>query len=274
MRISEVFSDMRNLIHADDATIQSRFAIGGNRPPDALELSQSIMGDFSRFLADTPVINSFDLAKQAGLWAERVQKLFGDMEDERDRQVRPLNEQVADINTRYKAIHNADPKRPGVFDKLLAELRYRLTAYARAEEDKRIAAAEAARKIAEEAERIAREAEAREQEAKANADVGELANVGAAIAEADQKFSDFERAKRAAAVAERGVPVRISSSLGGRAMSMRTKETLILDDAEQALKAIGVTEKIREALLSAARDYRKLKGQLPPGVSSQTERSI
>lgn len=274
MRISEMFSDARDLIRADDVAVHTRLAIGGNRPPDALELSQSIMEDFSRFLAETPVINSFDLAKQAGLWAERVQKLFGDMEDERDSQVRPLNEQVADINAKYKAVHNVDTKRPGAFDKLLTELRYRLTAYARAEEDKRIAAAEAARKIAEEAERVAREAEARERQAKLDADVGECTDVGAAIVEADQKFSDFERANRAAAVAERSIPVRISSGLGGRALSMRTKETLILDDAETALKAIGVTEKIREALLSASRDYRKLKGQLPPGVSSQTERTI
>lgn len=272
MKVSNLFAEKR-FQYPDDAPALP--AIGHNRPPDALEMAQGTLADVATFLAETPVIDSHETAKRAGLYVERVTKLFGDMEDERDKQVRPLNEQVAEINAKYKAVHNADAKKPGSFDKVLIELKYRLTAYARAEERKREEAAAAAAQIAAEAERVAREAEAKEREAKTNADVGELGvDVATTIVEADRAFADFERANRAAAIAEREVPVRISSSLGGRALSLRTRETLILDDADAALKAIGVTENIREAILSASRNYRKLKGQLPPGVSSQTERTI
>lgn len=273
MKISSMFSEPKRFQYPDEPN--PRLAMGNNRPPDALEMAQGTMADVATFLAETPVVDSHETAKRAGLYVERITKLFGDMEDERDKQVRPLNEQVAEINAKYKAVHNSDPKKPGSFDKVMAELRYRLTAYAKAEERKREEAAEVARVAAAEAERIAREAEAREQEAKSSADVGELGvDVATSIVEADRAFADFQRADRAVAIAEREVHVRISSSLGGRALSMRTKETLLLDDADAAFKAIGVTEKIREAILSASRDYRKLKGQLPPGVSSQTERSI
>jgi hypothetical protein len=55
---------------------------------------------------------------------------------------------------------------------------------------------------------------------------------------------------------------------------MRRTETLVLDDAAAAIAAIGVTDKIKDAILSSARDYRKLHGSLPAGVSAVTERQF
>ena len=54
--------------------------------------------------------------------------------------------------------------------------------------------------------------------------------------------------------------------------SIRTAETLQITDAQQLFTAIlkernGIlTEKLADALKMAARDYRKLKGELPPGI--------
>lgn len=54
--------------------------------------------------------------------------------------------------------------------------------------------------------------------------------------------------------------------------TMRTAETLQITDAQQLFTAIlkernGIlTEKLADALKMAARDYRKLKGELPPGI--------
>jgi hypothetical protein len=54
--------------------------------------------------------------------------------------------------------------------------------------------------------------------------------------------------------------------------SIRTGETLQITDAQKLFTAIlkernGIlTEKLADALKMAARDYRKLKGELPPGI--------
>lgn len=251
-----------------------REIVGGNNPPCALDFAQAAMIDLGKFLANTPVIETIEHSKEAGLILERVRKTLGDVEDERDAKVRPLNEQVSTINLTYKAVHNTDPKKPGTADKLVLQLKARLAAYIKAEETKRAVAAEEARQAAEEAERVAREAEWQEQEAVANAQVGEMTDVSAAVATADTAFADFQKASRFAARAEQAVPVRISSGLGGPAISMRTKKTLVLDDAGKAIKAIGITEKIREAVLSSARDYRALFDKLPDGISETEDRVL
>lgn len=251
-----------------------REVVGGNVPPSPIEYAQEAMHDLSDFLESTPVIETAEHASQAGLFIERLRKTLADVEDDRDRQVRPLNEAVIRINEKFHAVHNENSKKPGAADKLLIELRRRLTAYAEIEEQRRAAEAEAKRAAAEEAERNAREAEAREREAIENAKLGELTDVGAAIQEADTSFKDFEKANRTATVAERDVPVRIASALGGRALTMRTSETLIIDSVNKAIIAMGATPKIKEAILSSARDYRKLHGELPNGIRAATSRSL
>lgn len=254
--------------------VNPREVAGNNQPPGPIDYAKEAMVDLSNFLNETPVIENPDQASRAGLFVERMRKSLADVEDERTAKVSPLNKQVDDINAEYKALHNADKKKPGIADKLLNELRARLTTYAQAEEAKRLAVAEAARRAAEEAEQIAREAEAKEREAVENAKLGECTDVGAATMEADQTFSRFEKADRAAAIAEKGVPVRIASALGGNAISMRTTETLVIESVNKAITAMGPTDKIKEAILSSAREYRKLHGCLPAGIRADTTRAI
>lgn len=248
--------------------IDPRLSIGGNKPPGQIEFAREAYRELAKFLAETPVITTADEAKVGGAFAERTKIKLAEMEDERKSLVRPLNDEVDTINDRYRVPRHSLTR---IFD----ELKVRLTAFAKAEEDKRLQEAEAKRKAAEEAERIAREAERLEAEAKENASVGELGvDVGAAIEQADTTFADFGKASREAARAERDVPVRIASSFGGRALSMRTREVLTVNDPAAAIKDIGLTDKIRDAIITAARDYRKVLGSLPKGVTSTTERSL
>lgn len=262
-------------IHAVLEQANPRAIIGGNNPPMSINLDAPTLIDRARsfytilstFLKATPVIESHDDAKQAANYIEQARATIGEIEDTRKRRVTPLNDEVKTINEEYRTPRET-------LQSLMDEVKRRLTAFAAAEEAERRRVAEAARLAAEEAERIAREAEAVETEAKACADVGEVGvNVASAIAQADKAFVTFKRADRAAVRAERSVPVRLAGGMG-RAVSMRRTETLVLDDAVAAITAIGVTDKIKDAILSSARDFRKLHGKLPAGISAEIERQF
>lgn len=247
---------------------------GHNNPPDCIECGMETAAALSAWLAEHPLIYSEEQARDAKLLLDRSKASAGEIEDARVKETKPLNEQLTEINGRYKSMHNTDPKKPGVLDKVMGELKRRLTVYAQAEEAKRLAKAEAERRAAEEAARIAREAEAREQEGIANAKAGELGvDVTQLVVAADKAFHDFQKADRAAAVAERDANVKIG---GGweRAVSLRTKETLVLEHYGRAIKTIGPHPKIEEAILSAAREYRNANGVLPDGVTAKVERRI
>jgi hypothetical protein len=249
--------------------------IGHNNPPEptVLERAEQAGVTISNFLNETPIINEQSLIEAKRL-VDQTRGAMAELEAERNDLVRPLNEEVDTINSRYKALHNTNEKKPGILDRLLAEIKARLTAYGVAEEARRIQAAEAAAREAEKAEAAAREAERIEQQAKMDAAIGVLdTGVGQAIADADQKFSEFEKASRFAARAERGVAFRIGDG-NSKTLAMRTEKTLVLENYGKAIKAIGPNPKIETAILSAARDYRKLHDKLPDGVAEVSERKF
>lgn len=242
-------------------------AVGHNNPPSAIDDAVTCSRSLSAYLSDHPVIQTEDEARQAKLFLDRGTTTLSELDAAEKKETAPLYKTWKDAIAKYKPANEH-------LTRVIAQVKARLTAFARAEEDRLIAAAEAARKIAEEAERKAREAERAEAEAKENASLGEVGvDVGTAIEVADTTFDQFQRANRVAELAERDAHVRIGGGFG-RVSTLRTKETLILEDATKALAAIGITDKIREAILSGARDYRKLKGQLPDGVQATTERVI
>jgi hypothetical protein len=245
-----------------DAPINPRAVLGNNNPPDTpVDRARDFYVSLSGFLKETPVIESHDDAKKGATFVESARRTIGEMEDTRKALVGPLNDEVKAINEQFRVPRESIQ---GIMD----ELKRRLTAFAQAEEARRLQEAEAKRLAAEEAERLAREAEAIEQDAIACVDVGELGvNVATAIVQADRAFLDFKRADRAAVRAEKQIPVRLAGGFG-RAVSMRKTETLILNDPCEAIKSI------KEAILSSARDYRKLNGSLPAGVSAETERQF
>ena len=218
------------------------------------------------FLADVPVIETVEHATKAANFIEQGRKTIQDLTAERRAQTDPLNAQVEAITEPYRLPAES-------ITGLLDELKRRLKTFTIAEEARRMKEAELAAAIAAEAERVAREAEAAEQQAMLEADCGAVVDVGAAIVGADKAFSNFKKADRAAGRAAKNTKARFNGGFG-RAVSMRETETLVLDDAVAAIKAMGVTEKIMEAILSSARDHRKFTGALPAGVRATSERKF
>jgi hypothetical protein len=244
---------------------------GHNQPPSPIDYAREAMADLANFLTETPVIQTPEQAKQGALFVERSRKTLQDLDDARKNEVSPLNERVKGINEQYRSVS-------GPMDNVLSELRRRLTDYTAREEARRLREAELARQAAADAEMEARRAEKAEREAKQNATLGEITDVAAAIVEADQSFSRFAKADRAAQIAESQTHVRLPSQLGGKALSLREKELLIVTDMVAAVSTF-VTEDIgthhlHGAILTAARLYRKVKDKLPPGVKAEITRSI
>jgi chromosome segregation ATPase len=249
-------------------------SVGHNKPPGPIELARVTIDAMSEFMKDNPVIDSEDTAREAKLLCDRAKAALDEIEAERDKSVRPLNEQVSAINAKYKALHNTDSKKPGTYDRIFTELKARLSAFLIKQEEIKRKEAERAAAEAAEAERLAREAEQRELEAKANAKVGEVdVDVVAATEEADATFAQFEQASRFAARAERDTKVKVGGGFG-KAAALRKVETLHLENYGRAIKAIGPHPKIEEGILAAAREYRKDHGQLPDGVTATTERKL
>lgn len=245
----------------------NRFGIGGNHPPSLIDLAKEAMTALGIFLKDHPVITTEEDARAAKLMKDRADGTIKDMEDERDGLVRPLNTQVAEINGRYRAVREP-------FSKAVGELRSRMTVFAKAEEAKRQAIAEAAAHAAAEAERIAREAEAAERETIDNASQGDLdADVVSATIAADAAFAEFERAGRAAERAARETHVKIGGGISNSA-SLRRHEVLTITDWKAAIEEIGLTAALTEAILTAARAYRKANGELPDGITATHERTM
>lgn len=241
--------------------------IGHNGPPGPIDSAKEAHVELSKFAEDNPVIETFEQAKTAGGFIERTRIALNAMEDERKPLVEPLNKELEAINSRYRVV-----KQP--LEKLYELIKARVTKFNNAVETKRKADAELLRKQTEAAEQAARDAEAREKEAIEGADVGECTDVGGAIAEADGAFADYQRAGRTLAIAERNIPMRIPSAMGGKTLSMRTYEVLVIDDPAAAIVAMGLTDGIKEAIIKDAKKFRDALGELPDGVRSTQERKL
>jgi len=251
--------------------------VGHNNPPGAIELAEPTIEALSQFLKDFPVIANEEEAREAKPHLDRMAAALKAIDDERKAKVGPLNEQVTAINAEYHRWHNASSK-SGVWDKLLIELRSRLTVFARKLEAERQAAAEAARAAAVEAERKTREAEEREREAAATTAAGVCdVDIAAASREANQAFRDFGKANRAFQLAERERRVRIGGGFG-KVSTLRNKEILTVTDWKAAISEMTddgeLPAVISDAILTAARAYRKAFDQLPAGIHVETERTL
>lgn len=244
-----------------------RHGIGGNGPPSQIELIQGTLSALADFLQDHPVIQTEEDAGAAKVIKDRASLAIKDLEDERDGLVRPLNTKVKAINDRYREVR--DP-----LTKVLGELNARIDIFFNAERRRRQALAEAAQRVAAEKALLARQAEEAERAAKEEASQGVCdVDVGGAITQADSAFLDYEKAERAAERAERETHVKIGGGFG-RALSQRTHEVLTITDVHAAIDDMGITEPLREAILTAARAYRKAIGELPDGITSTQERSV
>lgn len=270
MRVAEFFEPKAfNL-----PEINSRAVVGGNNPPGPIEQADVIIKALSDWMKDHPVIQTEDEARAAKPLIDRARAAQAEIEDARTKEVKPFNDKVAEINAEHKAVHNTDPKKPGKLDRVFNELKARVASYLQAEEQRRLREAAAARAAQEEAERIAREAEAKERAALDDAQAGVAdVDIAAVTNEANDAFATYERTSRFADRAERDTRVKIGGGFA-KAVGLRDAETLNVDDALKAIVIIGVTDKIREAILTEARAYRKANGRLPDGISATTGRKL
>lgn len=246
----------------------------GNNPPSPIEFAQSVIDELATWMCNHPVIESEDEARIAKLHIDRARAALVDIEVERVKQVTPLNDEVAKINAEHKRYHNNDKSKPGLFDKVLMALVARVQSFMLVEEARRKREAEHARLLAEAAEKAAREAEAREKEIHEDASAGLCdLDIQEATIQADQAFEDYQRASRFAKLAEKETKVRVAGGFG-RSLSIKDKEILVVRDWKLAIDKIGLTDNIRHAILSGARNYRQHYGEMPPGIEVTYERKV
>ncbi len=213
----------------------------------------------NKWLADNPVISDDDQAREGKLMLDRGSLASKDLEDERDGQVRPLNTQVKSINALYHGPQNLLGQITGV-------LFQRLQDFLKAEEEKKRLIFEAALREKARLEIEARDAERREKEKLEDAKSGELdVDVMELTKKADEAFGEFEAATRAANLAERETKVRLGGGFT-RALGIKKKKELRVVDVIEALDDLVIPGIIEEAILKAARAYRKANGKLPRGI--------
>lgn len=236
-----------------------------NNPPSQIDFSRETANALSAWMRDNPTVQTEDDARAAKVLCDRASLCLGDMRDERDALTRPLNEQLTEIHSRYREPQNT-------LSRVLTELTARINAFIIREEQRRKQiAAEAEAKLAE-AERLAREAEEVEQKAIEEAKEGVAdADVAVLVREADEKFSRFKEIRNEARRAKHATKVKIGGGFR-RAHSLRGKEVLTVENANDAIAEMGLTDAIRNTILKEARAYRKAFGHLPAGIISTTER--
>lgn len=245
----------------------SAAAIGHNNPPAPIEIVKPIIAGISVWLADRPVFEDQATASKSAAHIDTLTKHIADLEDDRKRRVKPLNDEVKEINASYKEATTP-------LDKLKSELKVRATAFVRAEELRRQQEAEKARLAAEEAARKAHEAEMAEMDARDSAVQGEIGvDLGAATIEAEAAAREAAKAQRAATRADNEAHVRLKAG-NARALSLRTTLIFEVTDAVAALIDLPLTDKIRDAIISAASDYHKQHKKPPAGVTVREERGV
>lgn len=245
-----------------------RAVIGGNLPPTPIDDARPAYSLIAAFLKDTPVVETEEAAIKANEKLAIGRATLKTLEGAQSSEADPLYSQWKAARAKYQvAIDN--------MKKVVDEVASRLTRFMRAEEERRQREADELRRVAEEAERAAREAERLEAEARENASMGEVGvDVAAAIEQANDAFAAFKKTDREASIAEKDSTVKFRSRFAPKATSLRDKEVLIVDDAAKAIATMGLTEGIKDAILTSARAYRKLNETLPDGVRATTDRSI
>ena len=238
--------------------------IGHNQSPGALEFCAETTAALGEWLENHPVIQSEDDARAAKLLVDRAASTIADAETERDKLVRPLNEQVKTINDNFRGPRET-------LKSVLTILEERLLVFIKAEEAEREAEAAAKAAEARAAMERAKEAEEREQEAREDAAGGVVdSGVTAAAMAAASAFANYQRMEREAARAEKATHVKIGGGFR-KALSTRTKEVLVLHNWQKAIDEMGLSEALIEAILKEARAYRKAHDHLPEGVAATTE---
>lgn len=248
--------------------------LGHNNPPtDAITLAADPMEAVRQFLKNIPVIATEDEIRDAKAAHDAAVAALKTVEAERKTKVAPLNAELKAINEEYHKWHSTSGK-PGIWDRQVADLKSRMTKYAREEERKRHKAEEAARQAAVDAAEKARaladaEEQARDMAASGVCDV----DLAGAIKASHEAGQEAIRADWTARRAEGETKVRIVGG-SGKALSLKDREILTVTDWKAAIEAIGLVDRIAATIIAEARAYREAMGDLPPGVTADFERGL
>lgn len=262
------------------AASNPRAVIGANFPPveTAIDRAALPMEALRNFLNTNPVISTEEEARDGKKAHDDAAAALRSVEFERKGKVDPLNAEVKKINGEYHKLHNAD-KKTGTWDRILTDVRSRLTNYARELERQRYAAEERLRIEAEEAAEAARRAAEAEAEARDAAAAGVCdAGLAEAMEAADTTSQEALRKMWTARRAEKETKVRIAGG-SANAMSLKDHETLHVTDWRAAIEEMSgddgrIPQDIADAILKCARAHRKEFGGLPSGITKTFERSL
>lgn len=250
---------------SDDAVKAYADAVMVNQP--AIAAANDQMPLLKAFIADNPVIQTAEEAQKAAAWIEGTRKTLAAMEDERKPKVDPLNAALGGINEAYRTVRQP-------LEAMLNVLRKRWNTWDAAERERREAEARRAQEAADEAARQAQVLIDQANDAIAAADVGACEDVGTAVIDAQSAIATANKLDRIAGRAERATNVRVASTLGGKALASRRQRVIVIDDPCAAIKAIGLTDKIREAIQQSAKAFEEATGELPAGTHEDFTRSI
>ena len=238
-----------------------------NKPPQMIDVVREVAHHLSTWFADNPAVSTEQEAREIKLQIDRAKLCLQDLEAERDSKVRPLNDKVDTIN----AMHKSARKPLGA---VLDEMEGALNVFIKAEEARRVETAVEAKRKAQEAEQKARSAEKLERERLECIRLGEIGlDLASITAEADAAFDEYERAQRAAIRAQADTRVKIAGGFS-RAITLKEKEILDVENVNEALIELGLTANIKQAILTSARAFRKKHGRLPAGITVTIDRHI
>jgi hypothetical protein len=236
-----------------------------NNPPDMAVTAVETMTAISDWLKERPTIDTEEAARAAKVMIDRGKLCIKDLEDERTKKVKPLNEQVKEVNDHYRSPRDN-------LQKVVDEISRRVGAFLREEERKRQEIAEAARKEREAACQRAADAAKAIEAAQDDADQGVLgADIGTATVDAEAAQIELERAFRREVLAERDAKVRLGGGFM-RALGLRTITRLEVVEPYHALEVMGLTADIEEAIIKSAREFHRQHRQWPAGIRAIEER--
>lgn len=248
--------------------------IGDNNPPGMIETCAQVAKDTSDWLAEHPVISTYEEAQEGKVHRDRSNLTLKDMEVERANRVGPLNEQVRVINDTYRPVRLS-------MENVIDTTNQRIYTFLLREEARKAHEAREALRIAQEAADKAADAADRDRDAKDSASQGEAgldllalgANAAAAKRAADVAARQAERADRETKAKVTGGFTRAASLRKVKTYHLAYGENR-MEAAVAALRAVGVTDDISIAIIKAAKAYHEEYGEIPPGIMMHEERKL
>lgn len=243
------------MLEDDHELFEADLHLGNISAFSPLEIARDAERELLDFLRKNPTIKDDFGAKEAKLAYDMAKKAFNELENARDKKTQPLHKAWHDAVAEFKPTIESFKSNIAAIDKIMQS-------YLREKKRAAEALAAEAERVRLEKERLAREAIAALRE-KENA---EPALQDAASEQATKAWSEYESAERECDSAKKATEVKIEGGFKNNMGLRAVKKIQVLDDAIVAIKEMGVTDDIKEAVLKSARFYKRMSGRLPAGV--------